>query len=278
MRVLLTGASGKTGRAVTAALAARGTSVRAAIRPGSRRADLCRTAGSDEIARVDLGTGEGLAAALAGVDAVYHLAPNVDPGEVTMAVSVARGAAAAGVKRFTFHSVLHPEDASLPHHLRKHAAEKEVRRILPDAVVIRPAAYQDNLVPAALAGQISVPYSLDAPFTNVALLDVAEAAAVVLTDGREERAYDLVGPEDLTVREMAEIATEVLGRVVTARQMTVQRWLAGSGTGLSAQARGDLVAMFEAYDGAGLTGSSDDLARLLGRPATTWAQTVARLR
>lgn len=278
MRVLVTGASGKTGRAVTTALVARGATVRAAIRPGSDRAGLCRAAGADEVAAVDLGTGEGLGAALADVDAVYHLAPNVDAREVVMAVHVARGAADAGVDRFGFHSVLHPEDASMPHHLRKQAAENEVREILPDVTVIRPAAYLDNLVPAALAGQITVPYSVDAPFTNVALADVAEAAAVALTDdGHAGRTYEFVGPQTLTVREMAQIATEVLRRVVTVRQIPLERWLSGPGADLGDQARADLVAMFTAYDEAGLTGASDDLATLLGRPATTWAQTLARL-
>lgn len=278
MRALVLGASGKTGQAVTAALVAREVAVRAAIRPGSSRGEVCRAVGADEVAEVDLATGAGLEAAMAGVDLVYHLAPNVDPREVPMAVAVARAAADAGVRRLAFHSVLHPDDATMPHHRRKHLAEQEVRAILPGATVIRPAAYQDNLVPAALAGRITAPYSVDAPFTNVALADVAEAAATVLTGaGHEGRAYDLVGPELLSVREMAKIATEVLRRVVTVTEISVADWVDGPGAGLSAQARDELVAMFESYHREGLVGRSPDLERLLGRPATTWARTLGHL-
>ena len=43
--------------------------------------------------------------------------------------------------------------------------------------MLRPAAYHQNLVDAAHAGRLPVPYSLDAPFTNVDLDDVAEVAA-----------------------------------------------------------------------------------------------------
>lgn len=278
MRALVTGASGKTGRAVTAALAGRGVPVRAVIRPESDHEGVCREAGAADVARVDLGSGAGLHAAFEGVDLVYHLAPNVDDREVEMAVRIARAAETAGVRRFGFHSVLHPAEATMPHHVRKHLAEKEVRDLFPGAVVIRPAAYQDNLVPAALAGKIAVPYSLDAPFTNVALADVAEVAAVVLTEeGHDSATYELVGPQTLTVREMAEIATEVLRRVVTVRETPIEDWVSGPGAGLPARAREQLVAMFRSYAREGLTGRSHDLARVLGREPTTWAQTLTRL-
>ena len=276
MRVLVTGASGKTGRAITRALVARGASVRAAMRPGSPQESVCVAAGADEVAHVDL-LGDALGAAVRGVDAVYHLAPNVHPAEAEMATAVADAAADAGVRRFAFHSVLHPEDASMPHHLRKYLAEKEVRAILPEATVIRPAAYLDNLLPAVRSGEIVVPYSLEAPFTNVALSDVADVAAIVVTeDGHAGRTYDLVGPESLSVREMARLASEVLGTPIPVRQSTIEDWSAGPGAGLSDQARDDLVVMFRAYDAAGLTGDSDDLPRLLGRPAMSWAEVLTR--
>lgn len=258
--VLVLGASGKTGRAVTRALAARAVDVREGGRPD-----------------IDLESGHGLAAAMDGVAAVYHLAPNVHPDEVGMAERVVQAAAAAGVARFGFHSVLHPADATMPHHWRKHLAERRIREIMPSAAIVRPAAYQENLVPAALAGELVVPYSIDSPFTNVSLDDVGEAAAAVLTgDGHEGATYDLVGPEVLSVRQMARVATEVLGRAVTADTMSIREWVEGPGAGLTEQARDDLVAMFASYDRAGLTGESDDLARLLGRPATTWASTVRK--
>ena len=212
--VLVIGATGKTGRAVTRALASREVDVRAAVR-STEAGKRAYAAGARSISVVDLESGVGLDEALAGVDAVYHLAPNVHPDEVGIAERVAAAAERAGLSRFVFHSVLHPDDASMPHHLRKAEAERVIRDHLPGVTVLRPAAYHQNLVDAAVSGRLTVPYSLDAPFTNVDLADVAEVAATVLTRiGHEGLTYDLAGPEVLSVRDLARVATDVLGRPV----------------------------------------------------------------
>ncbi|MFM6851959.1 MAG: SDR family oxidoreductase [Terrabacter sp.] len=271
MTVLVIGATGKTGRAVTRALASRGTDVRAAVRSADRQ-NIAYAAGALSISVVDLSTGAGLDEAVDGVDAVYHLAPNVHPDEVGMARRVAAAAASAGVARFVFHSVLHPDDASMPHHLRKAEAERVVRAALPGATVLRPAAYHQNLVEAARSGHVAVPYSLDAPFTNVDLDDVAEVAALVLTrHGHEGLTCELAGPEVLSVREQATVAADVLGHPVTAEHLPLDAWSAGPGADLPEQARADLLAMFTAYDREGLVGEPDTLRRLLGREPRTWA-------
>lgn len=296
MRVLVIGAAGKTGRAVTAALAQRGVSVRAAVRvapsahPGElgsvSSADssgsgpaptLVAAAGATEVVAVDLETGEGLIDATRGVDAIYHLAPNVHPDEVGIARRVLDAAQAAGVRRFVFHSVLHPHDSAMPHHMRKAEAEELVRGGIPEWTVLQPAAYMQNLVAAALAGRIAVPYSLDAPFTLVDLSDVAEVAARVLTEPGHARAtYELAGPEHTTVRELAAQASAVLGRHVDAVEIDVASWVTGPGAGLPTRALADLLAMFAAYDTRGLAGNSRVLRMLLGRPPTAWRELLAR--
>ena len=274
--VLVIGAAGKTGRAVTRALLARGVGVRAAVRPGSTSPVYAGR--SVREVPLDLETGEGLPVAVAGVSAVYHLAPNVHPDEVDIAERVVDTAVAQGISRFAFHSVLHPDDASMPHHLRKAEAERVVRERLAGATVLRPAAYHQNLVDAALAGHVAVPYSLDAPFTNVDLDDVAEVAARVLTEGgHEDATYDLAGPESLSVREMAAFATTSLGHPVDAVQLDRNAWAGGPGASLPAQARNDLLAMFRAYDRAGLVGDPSMLHRLLGREPRTWRDVLSRV-
>ncbi|KGN42425.1 hypothetical protein N801_17335 [Knoellia aerolata DSM 18566] len=268
------GAAGKTGRAVTRALVARGVRVRAAVRAGSR--GVPDAGPSVRVVTLDLTTGDGLAEAMAGVDGVYHLAPNVHPDEVAMARRVAHSAAAQGVSRFVFHSVLHPDDASMPHHRRKAEAERAIRARLDSVTVLRPAAYAQNLVPAARAGLIEVPHSVDAPFTNVDLDDVAEVAAMVLTEeGHGGETYELAGPERLSVREMAETAASVLGHPVEAVAIPVQEWVTGPGATLPEQARDDLVAMFESYDRQGLVGDPSSLRRLLGREPRSWRDVLA---
>lgn len=275
--VLVMGASGKTGRAVTAALVARGQPVRAAVR-SETGAKTAHAAGAREIAHVDLASGFGLAGAVAGCRAVYHLAPNVHPDEVGIATRVVAAARAAGVRRIVFHSVLHPDDHTMPHHQRKAAAEEVVRRSGLAWTMLRPAAYHQNLTEAALQGRLAVPYRLDAPFTNVDLRDVAEVAALVLradaTGQHEGQTYDLCGAETLTVTRMAHIAGSVLGREVTAERVEPAEWARGPGARLSPGALDDLLAMFAAYDRRGFVGSAAALRILLRRAPRTWADAV----
>jgi len=273
--VLVIGAAGKTGRAVTRALLARGDVVRAGVRPGSPSTPYAGA--SVHVVPLDLVSGTGLPVAVAGVDAVYHLAPNVHPDEVGMARRVAEAAAAEGISRFAFHSVLHPDDTSMPHHVRKGEAERVVRDVLPTSTVLRPAAYHQNLVDAARAGRIAVPYSLDTPFTNVDLDDVAEVAArVLIEDGHEGATHDLAGPEALSVRQLAATASDVFGHRVEAVQMPLSEWEEGAGAALDASARADLAAMFRAYDREGLVGDPSALRALLGREPRTWREVLAR--
>ncbi len=269
--VLVVGATGKTGRAVSAALLTRGVEVRAAVRPGRESA---APAGSRPVA-VDLVTGDGLEPALEGVRAAYHLAPNMHPDEVGIAQRVAAAASATGVPRVVFHSVLHPDDPRMPHHLRKAEAESALGAALGERLtVLRPAAYHQNLLAHASSGMLAVPYSLDAPFTNVDLDDVAQVAADALLGAHTGVTLDLAGPEVLTTRQMTEEAATALGRPVSNTRMPLSQWLSGPGAPLPEHARRDLVAMFTAYDEGGLVGDPAPLAAALGLPPTRWAEKV----
>ena len=273
--VLVVGATGKTGRAVSAALLARGVAVRAVVRPGRESA---APAGSTAVA-VDLVTGAGLEPAFDGVRAAYHLAPNMHPDEVGIARRVAAAATATGVPRLVFHSVLHPDDSRMPHHLRKAEAEVVLREALGERLtVLRPAAYHQNLLGQAHTGMLSVPYSLDAPFTNVDLDDVADVAADALLGAHPGATLDLAGPEVLTTRQMTEEAAAALGRPVSDTQISLEEWLSGPGAALDEQPRHDLAAMFTAYDEGGLVGDIGVLAGLLGRAPRTWMTCVSQSR
>ena len=110
--VLVTGANGFVGRALCVDMARRGFTVRAAVRKLSRATSL-----PGEIVEIaDIGADAGWSSALAGIDAVVHLAARVhvmrdsalQPLAAFRAVNVvpterlARAAAAQGVKRFVY--------------------------------------------------------------------------------------------------------------------------------------------------------------------------------
>ena len=82
--ILVTGASGKTGRRVIAELAARGACVRAFIRRPAVADELTRS-GAREIAIGDLGDRESLVRALTGAGQVLHICPPLHPREDAIA-------------------------------------------------------------------------------------------------------------------------------------------------------------------------------------------------
>jgi uncharacterized protein YbjT (DUF2867 family) len=257
----VTGAAGKTGRAVTAALRSRGVDVLPLVR-----------------GVVDLDTGAGLDR-LAGCDAVYLVAPNVHLDEPGIVRRVLAAAADSGVERVVYHSVAQPYVPAMPHHVDKALAEDLVRRSDLGWTVLQPCAYVQNFVEQLGAGQpeLSVPYDADRPFALVDLDDVAEAAAVVLSEpGHVGATYELGGPDAVTVRDVAAAASEVLGVEVPVRTTTPAEWATGPGASLAEHARTRLLAMFEYYDRHGLLAGSLALAGLLGRRPTAVRDVLAR--
>lgn len=269
--VAVIGAAGKTGRAVTAALAARGAPVRRLLRAGTR------VLPGEDAATVNLATGDGLHAGLDGCVAVHLAAPNMWPDEPTLVDRVLEAAGDIGVERIVYHSVAQPFVPSMPHHVAKAVGEDLVRRSGLAWTVLQPCAYAQNLLPGlAEQARLQVAYSPDAPFTLVDLLDVAEATAVVLTeDGHAGATYELGGPEVVTVEQVSQWAGEVLGRDVELAVESPREWLERT-DGLPPHVAHGLVAMFEHYDAHGLLAGSLVLRTLLGRRATSVREVLAR--
>ena len=95
MMILVTGAAGKTGRAVVQALVARGAMVRGWVRRPEQAAIL-REAGAADVVVGDIADPSVYAGALAGVASVYHICPNMHPDEVKIGRWLGRSAKAAG--------------------------------------------------------------------------------------------------------------------------------------------------------------------------------------
>jgi uncharacterized protein YbjT (DUF2867 family) len=252
---------GKTGGAVCDALARRG----ARPRPLGREA----TAASDGV----------LAAALAGADALYLLAPNLhpdEPGYVARALAAARE---AGVSRVVYHSVAAPYAPSMPHHLGKARAEDLVRRSDLRWTVLQPCAYVQNFLAGLRADPpgLRVPYDPRARFGLVDLRDVAEAAAAaLLLEDHAGATYELGGPSLVSVADVAACAGAVLGRQVPVERVSTEQWRRTDGAGTDQREADWLGAMFDYYDRHGLPAGGRGLAALLGRGPTDLPATLAR--
>jgi uncharacterized protein YbjT (DUF2867 family) len=280
--ILVTGAAGKTGRAVIRALIARGETVRALVhRPDQVRA--IQDLGVQEVVVGNMRDRAAMEQVARGAWAIYHICPNMHPDEVAIGQVVIAAARAAGVERLVYHSVLHPQTEAMPHHWQKlHVEEKLFESGLP-YTILQPAAYMQNVLAywnqIVEQGVYPVPYSVEARLSLVALEDVAEAAGIVLTESRHIGAtYELAGPEPLSQVEVAATLSQRLGRPVHAQTVPLDEWERKARTsGMSDYAIETLLQMFRYYDRFGLCANPNVLTWLLHRPATTFAAFIARI-
>jgi NAD(P)H dehydrogenase (quinone) len=272
--ILVTGAGGKTGKAVIRALASRGEAVRAFVHRAEQDTPVTH-AGAQTVSVGDLQDETALALAAQGAQAIYHICPNVTPLEVPIGRAVMTAAVRSGVRRFVYHSVLHPQIEAMPHHWDKLRVEEMLLAADFDLTVLQPTAYMQNLLASWTSiveqGVYRVPYPPATRLSLVDLDDVAAAAALVLTaSGHGGATYELVGTAPLDQHEVAETLARALGRPVRAEQQTIADW----NTQARASRMGDdqreiLIKMFSHYERHGLIGNANVLRWLLGRePAT----------
>jgi len=280
--ILVTGAAGKTGKAVIKALAAKGAPVRALVRSAAHAAAL-KTLGAAEIAVGGFDDAAALKSAAAGATAIYHICPNVSRDELPYARNVIDAAKTQGVVRFVFHSVLHPQIEAMPHHWEKMWVEEMLFASGLAFTILQPTAYMQNILGVWGAimeqGVFRVPYPVETRLSLVDLDDIAQVAALVLTDASHAGAtYELVGTPPLSQLEIGAAITTALGREVRAEAETIEAWeTRARAGGMADYERTTLAAMFRYYADYGLIGNPNALRWLLGRGPTDLARFLGRV-
>ena len=279
--ILATGAAGKTGQAVIKALVARRASVRALVRR-DEQAQLVRSLGVKEAIVGDMRDPTILRQAAQGVRAVYHICPNVNPDEIQIGRTAIAAAREAKVEQFVFHSVLHPQTEAMTHHWNKLRVEEALFESDLPYSILQPASYMQNVLAGRQRivehGVYTVPYSVETRLSMVDLDDVAQAAAIVLTEPNHLGAtYELAGPEPLTQVRVAEILSKYLKRSVRAEQVTIDEWIhQAQASGMEPYQIETLVKMFRYYDHHGLWGNPNVLGDLIGRAPARFEEFVQR--
>ncbi len=268
--IVVTAAGGRTGAAVVRALWARGERVRALVSGGRPRPEL--TALSAEVVATELTDAGAVEPLLAGADALYLIWPNFDPRETVGATALLAAARRTGVARVVYHSVLRPQARAMPHHAAKDRVEEALDASGLRWRVLQPCAYADNLdgqlAEAAATGLFRSAWGLQHGQSLVDLRDVADAAAVLLTeDGLDGGTFEAVGPEPLTAPRIAAHLGARLGREVRAVDVVPD----GPVPPPEEYAARCRRLMFDHYRAHGFTGSPRVLESLLGRPARSFA-------
>jgi NAD(P)H dehydrogenase (quinone) len=280
--ILITGASGKTGKAVLRALAGKGRWIKALV---FRRQQIQEVVGlgAKNVLVGDMRDSDILKKAMQGVNTVYHICPNVHPDEITIGQNIINVAVAAGITHFVYHSVLHPQIEAMPHHWKKMRVEERLFESGLPFTILQPAAYMQNILANLKniieTGKYSIPYAVECRISMVDLEDVALAVASVLMEDfskenhplHDGATYELVGTQAMTQIEVAAILSQQLGRPVIAESLPIGAWEQKARTsGMGEYQVNTLVKMFDYYEKYGLSGDSHVLSWLLNRTPTSF--------
>jgi len=280
--ILITGAAGKTGRALIKTLSK--TESVCALVHRDAQVSAVKSLGARRVIIGDLRDESEIRAAVQGARSVYHICPNMLRDEAGIGALVIEQAQEAGVEHFVYHSVLHPQAEKMSHHWQKLRVEEMLLESGLRFTILQPAPYMQNLLAAwegiVEDGFLRVPYSVSQPFSFVDLEDLVEAATIVLTGANHAGAtYELVGTAPLSHVEVAGIFSRVLHREVRAEREEISQWRsrAQRSVGRDAYAMNCLVKMFEYYDKYGLAGNTNVLRWILRRAPTTVEEFIERI-
>lgn len=213
-RVLVVGASGTVGREVVLGLKDLGIRVRATT---SKNVGF-----SDELAQVNLATGEGVKAAFEGIDRAFLISPPGYADQHAMLSPLIQEAKRRGLKKVVLMTAM-GANASDATPFRR--AEIELERSGLNYNIVRPNWFLQNFNTFWIQGILEQDkILLPAGGAKVSFVDARDIGAVVvrlLTDDRfSGRDFDLTGPEAVDHGQVAKTLSEVVGRSIEYAEIT----------------------------------------------------------
>lgn len=285
-KILVTGATGRTGRVLVTELLDAGYSVRALVRSDDGRAAELRARGV-EIAVAEIVDAERVTAAMRGVQRAYWLPP-YNPEMLTGAAVFATASREARVEAIVclsqwLASPTHPAFLT-----RQHWLADRIFATLPDVGVtlINPGFFAESpyleaigmaahlgLLPWSFGDSLSAPPSVN---------DIARVAAAALMDPQRHagRTYRPTGPTLLSGDDMATILSQVFGRTV--RLVPTPFWMFLKTAYLDGRPLAMLSCLEHYFEehrrGAFAAGAPNDhVAHVTGRPPESFESVARRL-
>lgn len=273
--ILLTGANGKTA-GVTARLLAGKVPLRALVR-NQAKAEALKALGV-EIVVGDVDNDAVLAAAMKGVTDALLLLPNGEHQE-RLEKKFIDAAKAAGVKRVVKVSSIEATSHATAKIPRIHAAvEDYLRASGVGFTMVRPNFYMANLFGNAASIKAAGTIVMPAGNGKIGAIDSRDVGAVIAhvlsTPGHTGKSYALSGPESLSLAQVAQAFSDVLGKPITYINQPMAEYAAKLAAFLPkwhAEAVGELI--------GGIGGNSMDVLTstvqdMLGRAPISLAQFI----
>jgi uncharacterized protein YbjT (DUF2867 family) len=277
--ILVSGATGTVGGSVVRLLAERDIPVRAM----TRNPDQARVPDGVAAVRADFADPGSLDAAVQGASALLLIAPP-GPEQPAHDRALVDAAARAGVPRLVKLSAIGTGLADYPTLGQWHEpGEEAVRESGAEWTILRPTTFATNMLfwaPAIRSGEpVPNPFG-DGRQGVVDPEDIAAVAVAALTDAiHSGQTYTLTGPDLWSLPEQVEIIGKALGRPAGTVELTAEQWreqMLASGAD-PAYADNVTTGVRFVRDGGNAV-VTDDVARITGRPATSFEEWVDRHR
>jgi NAD(P)H dehydrogenase (quinone) len=272
MTIAITGATGHLGRLAIAALKARGAQPIALARDPSK-ADLGVETRAFDYTKPD-------PAALKGVDTLVLISSNDFNDRAVQHRNAIAAAKAAGVKRILYTSILKGDQSPMLLAQDHIATEAAIREAGIPATILRNGWYTENYtgsLGAALQHGAIIGAAGEGRVNSAARKDYAEAIAVTaLDDSHAGKTYELAGDTAHSGADLAAAVAKTAGKPVAYVPMSQADYAkALQGFGLP-EGFAHVLADSDARAGEGaLQDDSRTLSRLIGRPTTPIADTIA---
>lgn len=260
LKVLAVGAAGPSASLVLPELLKRNVSIRAFVHKPEDE-PIVQKLGVVDIVVGELSDAGAVAKAVDGMDAVFYIAPAALENEAEVGKQFVAVAKQAGVRRVVFSSVIHPVLSELVNHAAKAPVEEALLDSGMEYVFLHPAMFFQNFASSWAkvkeSGVYGEPWSAETRFTRVDYRDVAEVAAIALTEDRLlYGTFELCAEGNLNRHDVAALMGKVLGKPV--KPVTVDR---SKQSGMLPK----LTRMMDWYNKHALLGNSTTLRAILGR-------------
>ena len=280
-RILVTGATGQLGALVIEELVkiTPAAGIAGLVRDPSKAS---RLAALGVAARVgDYGDPASLRAAFAGIERLLFISSSDLAHRVEQHRAVIEAAKAAGTSLIAYTSVLHADRSALGLARDHRRTEAMLAESGVPFALLRNGWYTETYmagVPAALAHDAVLGAAADGRISSAARADYAAAAAAVLTSTQDQggRVYELAGDHAYTLAELAAELSRQAGRPIAYTDLPEAAFEAAlRGAGLPAGLAALLADSDAGVARGALFDESHDLSRLIGRPTTPLAASVA---
>jgi NAD(P)H dehydrogenase (quinone) len=282
-RILVTGATGETGRYTTELLIKKGFSVRALVHKVDERSERLKAIGA-EIVVGDLLDFDAVRGAVKGTNRAYFVYP-IRPGLIDATAYFAQVSKEAGLDGIVNMSQISARENSASHAARDHwIAERVFEWSGAPVSHIRPTffaqwlTYPHNRKHILERGVISQPLG-NGRHAPIAAEDQARFIAAILADPTPHsgKTYPLFGPIEMDQAGIAAAVGEVIGRPVTYEPISIEayrRRLEAAGV-MPAFLIQHLCAVAQDYQDGIFAGSDDVIGRVTGKPPMTVQEFVA---